>query len=126
MKKRWIIFGVSGLMLIVIVAGVLVLLHFSMASTVGRRKEFCMSGGFSDSAVGSGGESFRDSTGDDGKLKEQPQQDTGWGNYNNMYHHGQHNGYYDGGDARNDYSNSNDCYGNGCALDDCYDMIRKK
>lgn len=114
MKKRWIIFGVSGLMLIMVVVGVLFLLHFAMSSTSGRRKEFSTSRRFSDSSAGGGGESFGDS-GSDGKLEEQPQQDNGWDDsYNYMHHHGQHNGYH-GGD--NGGYNGFDCYGNHCSLD---------
>lgn len=122
MKKRWIIFGVSGLMLVVIVAGVLFLLHYSMASTSGRKKEFSTKRQFSDSSMGSGGESFRNSAASDGKVKEQLQQDNEWEDDGNGYqmntnHHGYH-GCYSGAGSDCYYSGSNDCYGNQCSLDE--------
>lgn len=119
MKKRWIIFGISGLMLVVIVTGLLFLLHYSMAATSDRKKEFSTNRQFSDSFTGSGEESFRNSAAEDGKLEEQPQQDTGEEDNGNGYqtntnHHGYH-GNSTGGDFY--YGDGNDCYGNQCSLD---------
>ena len=118
MKKRWIIFGISGLMLVVIVTGLLFLLHYSMAATSDRKKEFSTNRQFSDSSTGSGEESFRNSAAEDGKLEE-PRQDTGEEDNGNGYqtntnHHGYH-GNSTGGDFY--YGDGNDCYGNQCSLD---------
>lgn len=121
MKKRWIIFGVSGLMLVVIVTGLLFFLHYSMALTSDWKKEFSTNRQFSDSSTGSGEESFRNSAVGDGKLKEQLQQSTGDGKLEEQPqqdtgHHGYH-GCYNGAGSDCYYGDDDDCYGNQCSLD---------